>query len=59
MTMQEEPYVWTKGWYPLAVADDLNPLKPFATKLLGAPQCTPQCTPNCTLHACSLHHCDF
>jgi hypothetical protein len=28
--------VWTKQWYPLAVVDDLNPQKPFATKLLGA-----------------------
>jgi hypothetical protein len=28
---------WFKNWYPVAVADDLDPLKPFATKLLGAP----------------------
>ncbi|EIE23217.1 Rieske-domain-containing protein [Coccomyxa subellipsoidea C-169] len=33
--MQEEPFVWTKHWYPLAVVEDLNPQKPFATKLLG------------------------
>ena len=36
-SVQEEPFVWTKQWYPLAVVDDLNPMKPFATKLLGAP----------------------
>ena len=27
---------WFKNWYPVAIADDLDPLKPFATKLLGA-----------------------
>lgn len=41
--MQEEPYVWTKEWYPLAVVDDLNPLKPFATKLLGVRPCIRSC----------------
>ena len=27
---------WLKNWYPVAIANDLDPLKPFATKLLGA-----------------------
>lgn len=44
--MQEEPFVWTKQWYPLAVVDDLNPLKPFATKLLGAPPLLAACGPH-------------
>ena len=35
--MQEESFVWTKHWYPLAAVEDLNPQKPFATKLLGEP----------------------
>ncbi|CAL8465289.1 g4824 [Coccomyxa elongata] len=32
---EEGSFVWTKNWYPLAVVEDLNPQKPFATKLLG------------------------
>ena len=28
---------WFKNWYPVAIAEDLDPLKPFATKLLGVP----------------------
>ena len=39
--MQEDPFVWTKHWYPLAVIEDLNPEKPFATKLLGASSMCP------------------
>ena len=27
--------MWSKQWYPLAAVEDLNPSKPFATKLLG------------------------
>ena len=40
---EEESFVWTKQWYPLAVVDDLNPLKPFATKLLGMRACFLAC----------------
>ncbi|KAK9814221.1 hypothetical protein WJX72_002503 [[Myrmecia] bisecta] len=31
----EDVFVWTKQWYPLAIASDLDPKKPFGTKLLG------------------------
>ena len=30
------PFNWFKNWYPVGITDDLDPLKPFATKLLGA-----------------------
>ena len=33
--LQEENFNWLKQWYPLAAVEDLNPDKPFATKLLG------------------------
>ena len=33
--LQDDAFVWSKQWYPLAAVEDLNPSKPFATKLLG------------------------
>ena len=33
--LQEDTFNWLKQWYPLAAVEDLNPSKPFATKLLG------------------------
>ena len=30
------PFDWLKQWYPLAVADDLDPSRPHAEQLLGA-----------------------
>ena len=35
LLLQEDVFVWSKQWYPLAAVEDLNPSKPFATKLLG------------------------
>ncbi|KAK9835403.1 hypothetical protein WJX81_007403 [Elliptochloris bilobata] len=32
---EQGSFNWYKNWYPVAIADDLDPLKPFATKLLG------------------------
>lgn len=32
---QDDTFVWSKQWYPLAAVEDLNPSKPFAIKLLG------------------------
>lgn len=37
---------WVKNWYPVAIADDLDPLKPFATKLLGARPSQLSCWPH-------------
>ncbi len=31
-------FKWFKNWYPVAIAEDLDPLKPFPTKLLGVPR---------------------
>ena len=33
--LQEDTFNWLKQWYPLAAVEDLNPSKPFATKLVG------------------------
>ena len=35
MSLQDDIFVWSKQWYPLAAVEDLNSSKPFATKLLG------------------------
>ena len=35
ISLQDDTFVWSKQWYPLAAVEDLNPSKPFATKLLG------------------------
>ena len=33
--LQDNDFVWSKQWYPLAAVEDLKLSKPFATKLLG------------------------
>jgi phenylpropionate dioxygenase-like ring-hydroxylating dioxygenase large terminal subunit len=32
---KKKEWVWTKQWYPVAVASDIDPTVPWGTKLLG------------------------